>query len=962
MKYILSQTIFTGLVLAVYFAIEMLRKREMKYRENRLFVQLCIFSAVWSFGFFGVIMQTDPQKAYLWRGIGMIGTFGFLITAQYLICHLSGIKHFFCRIVEAFSLLGIIIYFFVIQKEQVTYELSSIGMTYSFRQSLWNNLYILYTIILAVNMFLIILHMVKNSEVQRLKELGKKLLLVEAGMVLGMLLDTVFPLFGQPAIPGSTIGQFVGLAAMYHSISFVNHSRITISNMSEFIYYSLTMPVLVYDSEERLQILNDTAFSFLGVKEEQMEQVSIDKLFTIKKEEVFQFKENSQSVDAVCCHNEKYCNLTINKIYDRYEDKTGYIIIVTDFSERMKDMKRLEEAKKEAEYANQAKSIFLANMSHEIRTPMNAIIGFSELLLNMDINEEIRGHVEDIKWSSHNLLAIINDILDISKIESGKMELILDDYYTTSLLDDVILIISSQAKKKNLQFEIKIDEAIPRKLYGDKVRIRGILINLLNNAVKYTNEGSVTFEVYPVFRNDERIKIGFRVTDTGIGIKQENQSTLFDNFERLDQKLHYGIEGSGLGLAIVKSYVSLMGGEIKVSSQYGKGSVFTVEIEQKIVDGEPLDKEHLHGAETLGNSKAFQFAVRNVRVLVVDDNPINLKVAEGILNTYGIVVDTVLSGKEAIELCRKQNYDIVFMDQMMPEIDGPEAMRQIRQINEHYALEGKGKIIVLTANAIKGTREMLMKQGFDEYLGKPLNIERLEGLLCKFIPKENIIYENAPVTPDASAQDDMTKYIKDAIPEMDVDMGIARCGGSAEDYLKILEITYKYGEKQLDELNHLWKEKEYKAFNIKVHSLKSTSLNIGAKEVSEEAKRQETAGLQGDYEYIDKNIKKLTTDYMKILNRIKEVLIHYGLIADKAEEKKSKLDERTILPMFRNIEKHIEEFEFGKVFDILEEVKKYQIPEKYWEVLSRIEELMEDLSVEEIKELLKEVCADRSEA
>lgn len=956
MKYILSQTIFAGFILALYFAVGMLRSRERKYKENRLFILVCIFSAIWSFGFFGVIMQTDPQNGYFWRAIGMVGTFGYLIAAQYLICCLSGVERVYCRIAEGFSLLGIILFFFVIQKDQVTYELSDIGMTYSFEPSLWNSLYIWYSVIVAINQCLLIIHMIRNPKVQRLRELGKKLLAVEAMMVFGMLLDTVFPIFGMTAIPGSTIGQFIGLAAMYNSMLFVNHSRITIDNMSEFIYYSLTVPVLVYDTEEKLQILNGTAFSFLGVEEGQMEQAAIDKLFSITRDEVFQFEENSQSIDAVCLHNDIYCNLTINKIHDDYGDKIGYIIIVADLSERMKSMKQLEEAMNEAEYANKAKSIFLANMSHEIRTPMNAIIGFSELLLKMDIDDEVRSHVQDIKWSSHNLLAIINDILDISKIESGKMELILDDYFTASLLNDVILIVEPQAIKKGLQFDIHVDEAIPKELYGDKVRVRGILINILNNAVKYTKQGSITFDIFVVSRRDSRIRLGFRVKDTGIGIEEKNMSTLFDNFERLDQKVHYGIEGSGLGLAIAKGYAEMMDGEIKVSSQYGEGSVFTVEIEQDIVDNSPMEKDDIHGQESPGRDKLSVLKVQNVRVLVVDDNPINLKVAQGLLSTYGLVVDTALSGKEAIELCRKQNYNIVFMDQMMPELDGTQTMWEIRQLNEHYALQGEGKIIVLTANAIKGTREMLMKEGFDEYLGKPMNIDRLDDLLCKFIPEENISFEEAEDAAGKPAPDEEIDHIRAMIPQIDVELGISHCGGEVEDYLKVLEITCKYGEKQLEELKHLWAEKDYNFYQIKVHALKSTSLNIGAKEISEEAKRQEEAGKKGDYVYIEKNIDRLTTEYMEILNGIKAVLVHYGILsAEQEEESRPELDERMLLPMFRNMERYIDDFDFAKVFDILEEVKKYHVPQKYEELLLQIEKYMDELSVEEVKELLREV-------
>ena len=289
----------------------------------------------------------------------------------------------------------------------------------------WNNFSITYTVLLALFLFIIVIDTIKNSPTKRQRELGKKCLYAELVIVFGMIFDTVFPIISHMMIPGSSIAQFGGLAVFYHAIVFMSHSRITIGNMSKYIYYSLKDPVLVYDTNRQLQILNDTGYSFLGVEKEHLEQTAIHQLFNISERDIFDFPSKSKEVDAICLHNQLYCSLSVNKIYDDYGDIIGYIIIVTDLSERMKTMKELEEAMLDAEYANQAKSTFLANMSHEIRTPMNAIIGFSELVLKMDISNEVREHVEDIKGSSHNLLAIINDILDISKVESGKLNLIL---------------------------------------------------------------------------------------------------------------------------------------------------------------------------------------------------------------------------------------------------------------------------------------------------------------------------------------------------------------------------------------------------------------------------------------------------------------------------------------------------------------------------------------------------------
>lgn len=958
-KYICPQLLFAGFVLSLYFAITHLKKRELKSKENLLFVLFCLSSAIWSFGFYGVFIQTIPDKAYIWRAFGMIGTFGYLITAQLLICHFAGIRKIWKCCVEFFSLLGIIIYFFITQKEQVTYELTDIGMSYSFTPGLWNNLYIAYSVITAINMFFVTVYMLHRSSTRRMKALAKKLLTAEMIILFGMLLDTIFPMIGMKAIPGSSIAQSIGLFIMYGAVTFASHSRITISNMSEFVYYSLTVPVLVYDANKKLQILNDAAYPFVGVKKKERDDFDIkgiDSLFHTDKGDIFDFEGNSQEADAVCSHNLSYCSLSINKIYDDFDDTIGYIIIVTDLSERMNSMKRLEEAKRDAENANNAKSTFLANMSHEIRTPMNAIIGFSELVLKMNINDEVRSYVNDIKFSSHNLLAIINDILDISKIESGKMELVLDSYFTSQLLSDVSMIISPQAKQKGLVFDTKIDQNIPRALHGDKVRIRSILTNILNNAVKYTQEGSITFEASILKQTTTHVTLEFKISDTGIGIRPENLENLFETFERFDQRIHYGIEGSGLGLAISNGYINLMGGKIKVNSTYGKGSTFTVILEQKIVDEKPLEQDYTQNDISQNTTSISNMKLYGLSVLVADDNIINLRVAHGILSYYGLVVDTASSGKEVLDLCSSKKYDFVFMDQMMPEMDGIEAMKEVRKLNAYYAKGGPGKIIVLTADAIKGARETLIKQGFDEYLGKPINVAQLERLFIRYIPSNKITYEDSESTVSSPGSE--LSDLEGQLTGIDVATGITNCGGKLDDYLKVLKITYDYGEKQLSELKAAWEEKDYETYIIKIHSIKSTSLNIGATGLSAMARSQEEEGRAGNFAYIDKHMQEFQDDYRKMLAKLKELLIQHEIIDDETKvslDDTPELTEEMLMRLYKNIERCIDQFDFAKVFDVLEETKKYKVPDKHREILNKLDTLMEDLNVDEIREILHNI-------
>lgn len=959
MNLIFSYLLFICFVLALYLSVNQHKKEQLQYFENRLFSLLCFFSAVWSFGFWGVIIQTAPDKAYLFRAIGMIGVFSYLILAQLLVCHLAEVKKPYYYPIAIVSILGYIICFFIVQKDQVTYQLSKIGMTYQFKPGFWNTAYIIYSTAVAINMFASITYMLLYSNRTRMRVLAKKLLFAEFIVVFGMIFDTILPLLGIPAVPGSTLGQFIGLVAMYQAICFVNRSRITIDNMSTYVYYSLTTPVLVYDHNYTLKIVNDVAYDFIGLKKSEIKTYSIQKLFSIQPEDAFHFNGKRKDVDVLCYNNQLHCSLSISKIHDDYYDVIGYIITVTDLSERMESIARLKAAIGEAKSANQAKTTFLANMSHEIRTPMNAIIGFSELALKKDISGEIREYIEGIHLASHNLLAIINDILDITKIESGKMELVPDNYFIADLLDDVSLIISQQAGAKGLSFIMKTDEHIPTQLFGDKVRIRGVLINILNNAVKYTNEGTVSFETVILSRTEDSVKLAFKISDTGIGIRPEDRKNLFKSFERLDQQFHYNVEGSGLGLSIAKGYVTLMNGEITVDSVYGEGSVFTIIIDQKVIDATPLQHRFTIDKNKQSTSDTCQLTIHDMRVLLVDDNQINLTVAKTLLNSYGLSVDTAVSGRAAIAACQNAHYPIIFMDQMMPEMDGIEAMKQIRRLDPYYAPGGESKIIVLTANAIRGSREQLIAKGFDEYLGKPMNLNQLERLLILYVPSDKLTISSGNTDGQKEHTDDSTaleiSYLQKTLPDMDVSLGLKNCGRNLSDYLNALKINYTYGGKNLEELAGLLNKKDYQNYTIKVHSMKSTTKGIGAAALSDMAAEQEKAGRAEDYDYIDEHFEAFQTEYEAHLRKIQEVLRHYHMLEETSSETTLEIpDSRMIYTILSNIRNHIDNFEFAQVFEILDEMEKYSLPDEYREIFDKLKTMMDNLAVDDIQQLLKE--------
>lgn len=881
LKYACPIILFIFCILALCFAFTILWSENRKDTENRLLITLCFSSAIWSIGFGALILQTDTEMAYWCRVFGMIGTMMYLITGQMLISYLSGISKRITIFLNSFACLGYFVYFLTVERSQTIYSLSPGGMTYSFKPGMANTIYTAYSLILTVFMFVIGIYMC-FSKVKRIRHFGKMFLLTLTAMLFGTILDTVFPLLGFTAIPGSTLTQFFGMLVLYTAIRANNRSKINISNMSEFIYYSLSMPVLVYNSGRQLQIANDAAAKFLNINQEEIKEKSIrlHTLFDVKDDFVFEFEESSKDMDCICISNQIHCNLAINKICDHYNDIIGYIIIVTDLSERIKNLQRLEEAKQEAESANRSKSAFLANMSHEIRTPMNAILGFSELILKLEASDKtIHEYASDIKHSCLNLLGIINDILDISKLDSGKAELSCSNYRTASLLQEVYHIIDIQAKKKGLRFEMNADPMIPNELYGDKTRIRGILINLLSNAVKYTEQGSVEFSIHLEQTNNGVATLKYVVSDTGIGLKQSSMEHLFDSFARFDAIRNTNIEGTGLGLSIVNGYVTLMGGSIHVDSVYGKGSTFSVTLNQQVVDAAPLNFT-MESTDESNSLNATEMKIRDTKVLVTDDNHINLKVIKNTLEYYGLEVDTAASGMDAIRLCEKNSYDLIFMDQMMPYMDGIQTMRKIRTLNDCYAIGSKNKIIVLTANAILGVREELIAEGFDEYLSKPIQFRELEKVLRAFIAKEKYISEakHSSKMPQETVSKSpekikkvQKKSLEDLLPQVNVASGLAYCNDNREFYLEILKLLYEEAEEQLTTLQALLEQKDYANYIVHIHSLKTQLLNIGYILLAEKAKALEFAGKEERYDYITEHQGDFIKEYTALTKQLETV-------------------------------------------------------------------------------------------
>lgn len=412
-----------------------------------------------------------------------------------------------------------------------------------------------------------------------------------------------------------------------------------------------------------------------------------------------------------------------------------FLAMVLALINSMKFMLDMYAQKNEALNASAAKARFLANMSHEIRTPINSILGMNEMIMREEQDETILGYSNDIRNAGKSLLSLVNDILDFSKIESGKMELVPVEYETENLLRSCYQLIIPRAKEKDLTLHMDYDASMPKSLFGDELRIRQIIINLLTNAVKYTDEGNITLKVEYTFIDDENVMLCISVKDTGKGISEENLNKLFTAFARVDEKKNRNIEGTGLGLNISREFVHMMGGEISVTSEYGKGSCFKVEIPQKVVNRQPIGQEVRFDKST-EKIKVYEPSVVApwAKILVVDDVKMNLMVFRNLIKKTQIQVDTANSGAEALKKTKESKYDIIFLDHMMPEMDGIETLRNMKEMEENLNLDTP--VIMLTANAIVGAKEEYIQEGFSDYLSKPLECEKLEAVIAQYLPKE----------------------------------------------------------------------------------------------------------------------------------------------------------------------------------------------------------------------------------
>ncbi len=615
------------------------------------------------------------------------------------------------------------------------------------------------------------------------------------------------------------------------------------------------------------------------------------------------FKESEEDMLFYKDHYFK-CSVRPLLLNNRFHKRLGYLLELLDDTVQQNDIQMLNEANRvleeekrraldysrEADKANRAKSDFLANMSHEIRTPINAVLGMNTMILKECKSETVREYALDQRRSTEILLGIINDILDFSKVESGKITLNPSAYRLESLVRETVSMISSRADEKELAFKVTVDPSLPTELYGDQDRIRQIFINVLTNAVKYTREGSVDLQIYSKNERD-RFYLCARVSDTGIGIRKENLREIFDTFQRVDEKKNRMIEGSGLGLAITKRLCVLMNGAIFVESEYGKGSTFTVEIPQTVLDSTPIGEVDCF-SEDAEWEEEYDESVGNYEgcILVVDDVELNLKVVRMFLKDSGLIVDSAFNGRECLEKIQKTKYDIIFLDYMMPEMDGVETLRRMKEMDH---CNQDTPVVMLTANALRGAMEKFLEEGFDDYLTKPLEMKKLDDMISKYIPRKEGVEQypsgegdGLELPFDTSGRGgDLFDIIAgneetDILPPhdrieklqkfLDTDTALSYCMDDEGFYLEILGSYLE--EDRRETMEKAYTDKDWKGYSINAHALKSTSKTIGAKDLSSEALGLEMAAKEGNEAYIQDHHGTVMGHYTELLHRLKEII------------------------------------------------------------------------------------------
>ncbi|MCR5100035.1 MAG: response regulator [Butyrivibrio sp.] len=707
----------------------------------------------------------------------------------------------------------------------------------------------------------------------------------------------------------------------------------------------------------------------------------------------------------------------MQKYFD-YQSKNNALVLenLRRAAELRIDMDDIQEQKNElkiARAANEAKSNFLSNVSHEIRTPLNAILGMDEIIMRETDDDAIYNYANDIKSAGNTLLGLINDILDSSKLDAGKINIITVEYDISSAINDLVNMISQRAQNKGLELKVEVDESIPILLYGDEIRVKQCVLNILTNAVKYTEKGSVTLRVSSrkakpdeiekvseitytnadgevltlkedrwCLKGYEPIMLKFSIIDTGIGIKEQDLNKLTIPFERIEEERNRNIEGTGLGMSIVRRLLDMMGSTLNVESVYGEGSTFSFEVIQGVRSGEKLGNYTERYKKNLGkrNTYKIKFTAPDARMLIVDDTPANLTVAKGLLKPVLAKIDTAESGREALEMVKTNKYDILFIDHRMPEMDGVETLHAFEEQSEN--LSKGAPCIVLTANAISGAREMFLSEGFDDYITKPIDSVKLINLVRNYLPEElkheleqNLDEESVNdknnsanrKRTDRNLNDDITADLSDvhkiellsSIPDMDVNSALLSCGNDLEILLSTIGDFVNSAKIQPVKIEEYQKNGEIKNYTIQVHGLKSAARFVGAISLSEKAAFLEKCGDEENIDLINKETQGLLDDFRKMADNMKKVLDEL----DNEEREKDTsfnednlkpiVDEATLQGIYEGVKEFVSAYDFKSAEGIINMLKDFSLKDEDKEKIEKMKEMIRNVDHDGLLDYMK---------
>lgn len=724
------------------------------------------------------------------------------------------------------------------------------------------------------------------------------------------------------------------LSCIFMSIAVVKYGLFDpVKNAKNYIIDNLKEAVIVTDADHRFLFLNSMADKIITSINKEQGYSTDDKIYAFIQgsQDFFDWKDRHYQVEE-----------TVLKDNELIQGYMMTIVDVTKIIEQNHLMKRLV---LQTEDANRAKTNFVSNMSHEIRTPMNSIVGITEILLRSRHSPKEQEYLLNIQRSGRVLLTIINDVLDCSKMEAGKMQLFDEPYDTCSLFHDLRISMENRIGHSGLELIYDIDQDIPCKLKGDMGRIRQVIINLVNNAIKYTEKGSVRFSVHVRQKNTDKVMLYYEVADTGIGIRKEDQKILFDAFQRVEMDRNRYVEGTGLGLTISQNLVNMMGGVIEVESEYGKGSRFFFTIEQTIIDPTPVSAVNYNGQKDNVTEKEAEclFIAPEAHILLVDDNELNLVVAKELLKPLRMQIDTAENGLQAVKMVRGSQYDLVLMDHMMPVMDGIEAAKAIRALPEDKYQ--KLPIIALTANAMVDARKEFLNAGMNGFVAKPIDFARICNQLKLWLPKDLVRDVPKEEAKKLLADDLSDREIQPEDPQMgfSFEEGVNHCGSKAA-LMKTIRIFYRTIDSKANKIEQCLKEGLISDYVIEIHALKSSALLIGAVPLSEAAKELEDYGKQGKTEVLEEK----TPDVLTLYRDLKNILRPY---AEKEEDAKKEFSDGEWITALQQIHQCIEQFDLDGVDQIMEQLEEYQVPECIRESMDQLRVYVADVSLEEIMEL-----------